>query len=440
MKQIKSITFFNPNKIVGGGEYLFIRVVKFLASNTKIKIYYIDYIDGFARTLLKDENIEFIDYNPNEKMDIDIETCIVAHLVYLFNLINDFNLSEKVRVLLWSIHHYDFLRSLPFFEHYIIRLNLNLKNVKNLIELLYKDKLCLIRKVFNFLHKNNSLVFMDFPNFNTHNYCLSLNLDEKKYLPIPMFSVDHEIKSESIDNNIINIAWLGRLINFKINPLLTVIQHANAYSRIYDKKIRIHIIGTGAQEKRIRNCKLSKNVELIFLGTVIEDELNQYLLNNIDILFAMGTSCLEGAKLHIPSILLDSCYNKMSSSYKYKWLFESFEYALGEDANELTIENKHTFDDVINSVYIENNKKLIAEKCYNYFKENHSVDIVSEKLLNYLEYNTFSYQEFLNTDIGKLNEEVMEFRSSNKNVKRIKFCINVIKYFIMSKLKNYRKE
>ena len=41
-----------------------------------------------------------------------------------------------------------------------------------------------------------------------------------------------------------------------------------------------------------------------------EDSLNRFLLNETDILFAMGTSALEGAKLGVPTVLLISHIRK----------------------------------------------------------------------------------------------------------------------------------
>lgn len=425
---VKSITFLNTNKILGGGEYLFIRLAKFFADNTEIKIYYIDYKDGVARNFLKNENIEFIDFNPDKKIDINFETCIVTYQNYLFSLINNLNLSEKTKVLLWSIHPYNFLLSLPRFSRYIFYLTPNLKNTKRLVNIAYKEKISTIRKVLKFLYQNNSLIYMDFPNFKINNYCLNLNLDNKNYLAIPTLSIEHSIKSELINENIINIGWLGRLVDFKVYSLSNIIQNSNLYADKYNKKIKIHIIGTGDKEKYIKNHKISKNVELIFLNTVIENELNQYMQNNMDILFAMGTSCLEGAKLHIPSILMDYSYKKINLNYKYKWLFESFEFTLGENANELTRENKHTFEDIINNIYIQKNKKLIGTNCYNYFKENHSIDAIANNLLNYLKNNTFSYSDFINTGICELSADIKQFHKSTKIMKRIKFGINIIKF------------
>jgi len=48
MDKPASITFFYPGKEVGGAEYLFLRLANYIADNTTLKIFYIDYKDGFA--------------------------------------------------------------------------------------------------------------------------------------------------------------------------------------------------------------------------------------------------------------------------------------------------------------------------------------------------------------------------------------------------------
>lgn len=47
----------------------------------------------------------------------------------------------------------------------------------------------------------------------------------------------------------------------------------------------------------------------------LSDKLDDFLYNEVDILMAMGTSALEGAKLDISAILLDVCYGKVPDCY-----------------------------------------------------------------------------------------------------------------------------
>ena len=39
-------------------------------------------------------------------------------------------------------------------------------------------------------------------------------------------------------------------------------------------------------------------------------EINSFLLQNIDLMFAMGTSALEVAKLGVPTVMVDATYEE----------------------------------------------------------------------------------------------------------------------------------
>ena len=51
----------------------------------------------------------------------------------------------------------------------------------------------------------------------------------------------------------------------------------------------------------------------------------------------MGTAALEGAKLGIPTILLDISYKSIKSEYNYRWLYERDGKTLGDNINEIPI-------------------------------------------------------------------------------------------------------
>jgi hypothetical protein len=52
-------------------------------------------------------------------------------------------------------------------------------------------------------------------------------------------------------------------------------------------------------------------------------------LSSLDILFAMGTSALEGARLGVPTALLDFSYGPVPADYRYRWLFDAEDFELG---------------------------------------------------------------------------------------------------------------
>ena len=166
--------------------------------------------------------------------------------------------------------------------------NPRLADVRKFLNFLYKKDIHKISECLDLLSENNAVVYMDLSSFKNTNFYLNLNAKDPKYLQIPVLDSDHTPVTNIISKDTINIAWLGRLANFKIHSLLNILENSNIYSDKFNKKIKVHIIGTGPKEERIRNFNVSNNVELIFKGTLIDNELDQYLMNNVDILFADG--------------------------------------------------------------------------------------------------------------------------------------------------------
>ena len=95
----------------------------------------------------------------------------------------------------------------------------------------------------------------------------------------------------------------------------------------------LKIIGDGPYLKNLISLKSKVSYEIHFENEIKANQLDNYLINNCSILFAMGTAALEGAKLGIPTVLLDISYKKISKEYNYRWLYERDGMTLGENIN-----------------------------------------------------------------------------------------------------------
>ena len=104
-----------------------------------------------------------------------------------------------------------------------------------------------------------------------------------------------------------------------------------------------------------------------------------YVSKNVDIVFAMGTTALESAVCHKPVILLDAMYAECNYEYKYKFLFETRGYSLGDLVySETDVTGLHSLFELLSLVI--NDYNGIATKCYDYAVMNHSENLVFNKL------------------------------------------------------------
>jgi hypothetical protein len=125
------------------------------------------------------------------------------------------------------------------------------------------------------------------------------------------------------------------------------------------------------------------------------DDLNDFLFNKVDVLAAMGTSALEGAKMGIPTILLDYSYFKINDDYVFRWLFSTTNYDLGHEI--VSDDIKKGNQSLRNILFdINNNYQSISNETYNYFQKNHNLRNISTLFLEKLSRTKLTYSDFPN--------------------------------------------
>lgn len=321
--------------------------------------------------------MNLIHYTKAQKIDIDYDTLLISSALFFYKLFDAINFSDKAKILFCSLCPTDIIATaFPL----ALRLGKCKKAcVKKVLKSIFTRQYNSMKKLLKLIDKNNGLIFQDGINFETNNYCFELNLKEKKFLPIPVNPSEIIANTELINENALNIGWLGRLVDFKIYSLLKIMEDADEYSLKQNITVNMHIIGSGDKQDIAKNYPIkSKKLNLIFLNILVEEDLNKYLAENVDILFAMGTSCIEGAKLKLPSVLVDAGLSYFPDDYKYKWLYETLDYSLGEYVEDLQSQNNHSFKDLINQKKLEE-----GIRCYDYYMLNHTIENSAKLIIDY---------------------------------------------------------
>jgi len=403
-KHSLNIVFFYPSRVVGGAEFLFSRLTEYLSQEHNC--YIVDYSDGIYRKInptLSEEN--YITYE--EQLTLPEESHIVSYPSEINRLQKCLKNNKNVsNLLLWSVHPDNFENTIPFKR----------VNKKLMQQICYP---CIKESIYTLLD-NNALVFMDGginERYEMLYGCDKERLNADNYLPIPIVMQEEadEANLEVTDNTHINICWLGRLSEEKTYPLLKVIEDLNMIENI---KINFDIIGEGSQEYMLDSLEISKHITSRKLGTIVDDLDRQ--LKKYDLLFAMGTSMLEGGRLKIPTILVDGSYTKMSKNYKYKWIFDTKDFVLGSfEISKYTKNNKLTMFDIIEAIKDKTKSKEIAYMCYDYVKQNHAIENISQQLVSYIQNSTLDLSTFnklpINTHIlRKMHNFSLEIRKGLK--------------------------
>lgn len=286
---MKKVAFCYPSRCLGGAELLFVKCARFLIDKGEYIVYYIDFLDGYGISLLKNEpDIKHILFFQGEKIKIESDTVVITPLSYLPRIVSIFENPFQCKFLFWSIHPYNLVSYINLY--------------KNKIFAVRKAKRTAIGKYLSVLSQRGIIRYMDYNNYFWSSKVFNYSCDNTLFLPI--FVDNFQIKSPTgsyLKNNEISFLWLGRLDNDKYNTILTFINELEALSSSY--KIKLYIAGYGNKENKLHEICSSLSFETIFLGKVVGIDLEKLISQKIDVGLAMGTSAFDIAKFSKPVIV-----------------------------------------------------------------------------------------------------------------------------------------
>lgn len=341
----ESICFCFPSYGVGGGVLSFYRFAEYLRKNTDISISYVDYEDGYLSDMLRGLDIRVIPYCDEQRaFDMDEKAVVITNSTRPILL-------KKMRpdnkLLFW---HYE---TAPCAWERIFLQNET-------------------QDYFRLCHEKRAMVFHDWSSWDALSQDAGFEF-EKLYLPLCIEPRRFMAGGELISDEEMHLTWLGRLVPDKMYSLLYLINYYAQYAT--SRRKVLHIIGDGRSRAEIEAyCKRFYNkITFDFQGTVTGDELDEFLIEHTDVLFAMGTSLLEGAALKIPTVvvLLNTAQIKTDEFF---WIFNSKEYCCGvmtSQARRFGAEYSY-FRDMMDDIYEYGMKKEYGEKSFQYYEENHS--------------------------------------------------------------------
>ncbi|HEC1775801.1 hypothetical protein L8U98_00850 [Campylobacter sp. RKI_CA19_01128] len=404
MKKIDKILFYFPWNEISGGPFYMAQLANNLSEKKNYTVYYVDYANsGTGITLNK--KINRLIYNDNESFIFDNFPVVCIMPVYLPHSIPKLHKNSKFLFVNW--HNCCTM---------VLQSKYHLNN-DSLLKMLY------------YFENTKSVVYCDYAHFlEVKKY---IKNPKERYLPV-VINKNEEYFSSKGDNVLasqVNIAILGRICRDKIYSIFNILDNLEKLN--YILPINIHIIGDG-NEKLFLNKYIKKynNINIIQHGVLIGKERDLFLIKNIDVLFGMGTSILEGAKLKIPCVVTPHQLTFFKND-KFVYLHECRKYCLGwfnEQLDDLGF-NTITIKDILDDIYIKKKKKVLGEKAFDHLQNNHFENI--KMLEEHVEKSTSYFYDF----------EKMNIFSKEKKVKIFNFCIfsysiflNSVKYKLFGKI------
>lgn len=411
MEDNNKIYIYNPSLKTGGTNNLLGNLAILLSNNSKYTVCYIDYLDSPVASIIKKQTtrVNYVLYKTKIQLDNGI---LIATLLDVKNLQKDFILSENVRLVFWSTHPDDGLKILPSFNIWLRMSDTFSKTIAKILHPFFKER---IKKFINTGSINNGIVWMDDVNYNKNKSFYNLS-SEKKYWPIFTSFPDIKLSALNVDKENVKIVILGRLTDFKTYPLFGLLDQISEYQKYNKFNISISFIGDGPLKGVIEKWLIEKGIKVFnFMGHVDLSELDSHLIS-YNLLIGMGMSVLEGAKLKIPSLIMDASYEVLhKEKSKLHWLYSVEPYHVGKIVTnkDRNIEGR-TFSEIMNEILNNNEIAYFGNKSYLHWKAYHSPEAILKIVLATLDSNTFYYtkqnRNLLKRDIlGYIIDQVKYF-------------------------------
>lgn len=251
------------------------------------------------------------------------------------------------------------------------------------------------------LDRKKAMYIMDRPNVDAIERRGLKLMTPIRFLPVPVNVNIKKKRFSSIRTDKYNITYVGRgNDDWKIFPVIKVLQDLNEIHGDYTFTI---CTDTADRYKMFISEIIPNNrIPIEYKINLFGKELDNYLINNSWLHISMGTSALEGAKLCIPTIIIDYCKHLFPENYVYKWLFQADGFSLGEEILPDTRILGEPLIKIISELINEEKYKEIADNCFEYVVNYHSLNSFVDKLLYAYEETEMTVQDYCNSRLHKI--------------------------------------
>eukprot|EP01133_Synstelium_polycarpum_P004767 gene4767-5554_t len=393
MEEIKRIET-ELGEYYSGVPILFARMASYIAEHfPDSNITIIDYENGaIARNVPKLNNIEVLVFRDGQDITPPENSVLIMQSFVPYHWPAELKVLPETRLFFWNLHPKNFIPSLlPIASLRDVSFN-NFK-LFSLLATLFSATIKKLRNFVELLIEHKALCFMDQTNYDLTRKFLFMKEFEKDYLPVPASKNGRFERKNDIPVGVFNYCWLGRICDFKAYILVYTAEQLAEIAERRKIDINYYVIGDGElMDYAKHSIKENAFFKVIYTGALPHTELDLFLMEKIDVVTAMGTSALEGAKLGIPTLLLDFSYEEIKKDYIFRKLYDARNYDLGHaiGASDLKTGNS-SLEEIV--LQISQDYKGEANKTYDYYLNNHSMESTVNKFLELVGNTELRYKQ-----------------------------------------------
>ncbi|WP_192034463.1 glycosyltransferase [Halomonas sp. YLGW01] len=151
-------------------------------------------------------------------------------------------------------------------------------------------------------------------------------------VPVPAYE-EKKVKADDKSCGL-RAVWLGRVsTDFKVHPLMCLLEDINSTNADVSLINSFTVIGSGDGLELLKSYIKESHFSfpVFFVESVDYSQLSDFLRKSYDVMFAMGTSALDGARSGLPTIIVKPFSSLSSKPVKrYRWIYKSYGFSLGE--------------------------------------------------------------------------------------------------------------
>ncbi|NRP95484.1 hypothetical protein XMG59_001588 [Marinobacterium sp. xm-g-59] len=290
-----------PVRHTGGAQNLIARVSTQLARSFPVQLIVCDFVDGYVKSVLEENSIEFdfFEYDELSQLRIDGDCVFLTPLSELSNFNYDF-LPSSIKILTWAIHPSGFL---SFFRYRSVYTKFPVRFSGGIARVLEFFRFRQLREMIGSLTINGGLISMDAANSSSMSSFFTCDF------AMPIIPIGIELNQPCSGENFsrcgpIEFVWLGRIDKDKYRSILHVGNTLSFLADHFGRDLVLHVIGEGDSLSRLKKQSF-EGVEMRYPGTLSGAALDDYLKTGLYVGFAMGTSVLELVKLNVLTFTID---------------------------------------------------------------------------------------------------------------------------------------
>jgi hypothetical protein len=351
----------------------------------------IDYPDGaMSGIVAAHAGVERVPFTDGEPVTVASSDLLVMQAILPATLKPELTTAPDTRVLFWVLYMMNYVQTLVPIDRvkdWQTR-SLALQHIANRTVLAGFQ-----RQLRRFLHEitaRGSLAFMDGSTWRATCDRVEIDLRRPRFLPV-MVDVPAYDRAARPTPDVLRMGWVGRLDDFKMGALNHTIATLSAIAAADGRRIELLVIGDGPLADRLAS-KDHDRFRVVRSGTVPASRLGA-ALREIDLLFAMGASALEGARQGVPTVLLDFSYGPFPPDYRFRWLYDAADYDLGQmiDASCRGESSIDTLRRILQR--IDADADAVSRETYAYCRDRHSIEACVPIFLDAAAHATFRFAD-----------------------------------------------